>query len=137
MSQVDLTAARQCQDALTQAGLQWPLLQNEEPVFTQPWQAQAFAMTLALHEQGLFTWDQWAQTLSGCIKAAQIAGDPDTGQTYYHHWLCALEQVALASRACSEPQLKARQLGWQRAADRTPHGLPIELSQAERQLPDT
>jgi hypothetical protein len=54
----------------------------EGPVFREPWEAQAFAMTLTLHERGLFTWPQWAATLSEEIKRAQAAGDPDTGETY-------------------------------------------------------
>ena len=37
----------------------------EGPVFAEPWQAQAFALTLSLHEQGLFTWPEWAATWSG------------------------------------------------------------------------
>ena len=28
----------------------------EGPVFREPWEAQAFAMALALHERRLFTW---------------------------------------------------------------------------------
>ena len=28
------------------------------PVFREPWEAQAFAMTLSLHERGLFTWPE-------------------------------------------------------------------------------
>ena len=48
------------------------------PVFRQPWEAQAFAMALALHERGLFTWPEWAATLAGEIKRAQAQGDPDT-----------------------------------------------------------
>src|SRR3954465_13641806 len=63
------------------------------PVFREPWEAQAFAMTLALHERGLFTWPQWAATLAEEIKRAQDAGDPDTGETYYRHWLNALERL--------------------------------------------
>ena len=62
------------------------------PVFREPWEAQAFAMTLALHERGLFTWPEWAAALSQEIKRAQAAGDPDTGETYYSHWLAALEK---------------------------------------------
>jgi nitrile hydratase accessory protein len=65
----------------------------EGPVFREPWEAQAFAMTLTLHERGLFTWPQWAATLSEEIKRAQAAGDPDTGETYYRHWLNALERL--------------------------------------------
>ena len=57
------------------------------PVFREPWEAQAFAMTLALHERGLFTWPEWAAALADEIKRAQAAGDPDTGETYYPHWL--------------------------------------------------
>jgi nitrile hydratase accessory protein len=59
------------------------------PVFREPWQAQAFAMTLALYDRGLFTWPEWAATLAAEIKRAQAAGDPDTGETYYSHWLAA------------------------------------------------
>ena len=66
---------------------------TEGPVFREPWEAQAFAMTLTLHERGLFTWPQWAATLSEEIKRAQAAGDPDTGETYYLHWLNALERL--------------------------------------------
>src|SRR4051795_11097493 len=63
------------------------------PVFREPWEAQAFAMTLALHERGLFTWEEWAAALASAIKRAQAAGDPDTGETYYRHWLAALERL--------------------------------------------
>ena len=65
----------------------------EGPVFREPWEAQAFAMTLALHERGLFTWPEWAATLADEIRRAQAAGDPDTGETYYLHWLNALERI--------------------------------------------
>jgi nitrile hydratase accessory protein len=64
------------------------------PVFEAPWQAHAFAMTLSLHEQGVFTWTEWAAALSEEIQFAQKAGDPDRGDTYYLHWLKALETLA-------------------------------------------
>ena len=63
------------------------------PVFHEPWEAQAFAMTLVLHERGLFTWSEWAAALAAEISQAQAAGDPDTGETYYSHWLNALEKL--------------------------------------------
>src|SRR5487761_1562787 len=65
----------------------------EGPVFRAPWEAEAFALALALHERGLFTWTEWATTLGDEIKKAQAAGDPDTGETYYHHWLATLERI--------------------------------------------
>jgi nitrile hydratase accessory protein len=63
------------------------------PVFREPWEAQAFAMALALHDRGVFTWPEWAAALSLEISQAQAAGDPDTGETYYQHWLKALERL--------------------------------------------
>src|SRR5690348_3633813 len=63
------------------------------PVFREPWEARAFAMALSLHERGLFTWTEWAETLGEEIKRAQAAGDPDTGETYYLHWLATLERL--------------------------------------------
>src|SRR4029079_12807470 len=65
----------------------------EGPVFREPWEAQAFAMTLALSDRGLFVWPEWAAILGDEIKKAQAAGDPDTGETYYQHWLNALERI--------------------------------------------
>jgi len=99
----------------------------EGPVFREPWEAQAFAMALALHGKGLFTWPEWAATLGEEIKRAQAAGDPDTGETYYHHWLATLERL-VAQKGVTTPEALARYHdAWDRAADRTPHGEPIEL----------
>ena len=62
-------------------------------VFREPWEAQAFAMTLALQQRGLFTAAEWSAALGEEIKRAQAAGDPDTGETYYRHWMAALERL--------------------------------------------
>jgi nitrile hydratase accessory protein len=97
------------------------------PVFREPWEAQAFAMALTLHERGLFTWTEWAAALAEEIKRAQANGDPDTGETYYRHWLATLEKlVAAKDVATLEVQHRYRD-AWDHAADRTPHGSPIEL----------
>jgi nitrile hydratase accessory protein len=71
-------------------------LDAESPVFNEPWEARAFAMTVALHERGLFTWPQWAEALSRQIALARAAGDEDLGNTYYQHWLGALESLVSA-----------------------------------------
>jgi len=97
------------------------------PVFREPWQAQAFAMTLALHEKGLFTWSEWATMLGATIKAAQAAGDPDSGDTYYQHWLATLERMTAEKAITSRADLTNYRDAWERAAARTPHGQPIEL----------
>jgi nitrile hydratase accessory protein len=99
----------------------------EGPVFREPWEAQAFAMTLALHERGLFSWPEWAAMLGEEIKSAQAAGDPDTGETYYRHWLNALERIVAAKGLADVTMLARYRHAWHHAADRTPHGTPIEL----------
>ena len=99
----------------------------EGPVFREPWEAQAFAMALALHERGIFTWSEWADTLSSEIKRAQAAGDPDTGETYYRHWLAALERLIAVKGVTTSETLHRYRDAWDHAADRTPHGAPIEL----------
>src|ERR1039458_4817590 len=83
------------------------------PVFESPWQAHAFAMTLSLHERGVFTWSEWATALSVEIRSAQQAGDADRGDTYFLHWLKALEGLVTSKGVTSMVEL-AR---YQRALD--------------------
>jgi nitrile hydratase accessory protein len=97
------------------------------PVFGEPWEAQAFAITLALHRRGLFTWTEWSTALAAEIRRAQAGGDPDTGETYYRHWLAALERLIADKRLSDQAELERYRSAWRRAADRTPHGTPIEL----------
>ena len=119
---IDPTAARRAAQAVPSIPCD-----AEGPVFREPWEAQAFAMALALHERGLFTWSEWAATLSDEIKRAQAAGDPDTGETYYRHWLNTLERLVTEKGATDAPTLSRYRHAWDHAADRTPHGQPIEL----------
>jgi nitrile hydratase accessory protein len=97
------------------------------PVFREPWEAQAFAMALALHERGVFTWKEWAAALADEIKHAQAAGDPGTGETYYLHWLNTLEKLVADKGVTTQATLHRYRDAWDRASDRTPHGEPIEL----------
>ena len=82
-------------------------------MFREPWEAQAFAMTLALYDRGLFTWPEWAAILGDEIKKAQAAGDPDTGETYYRHWLAALERIVAEKGVTDAATLRklSRRLG--------------------------
>ena len=99
----------------------------EGPVFREPWEAQAFAMAVLLQEAGIFAWSEWARALGEEIAAAQAAGDPDRGDTYYRHWLAALERILAEKGITSHAQLERQRRAWQHAAERTPHGAPIEL----------
>ena len=98
------------------------------PVFGAPWEARAFALALALRERGLFGWPEWAEILAEEIRRAQASGDPDLGDTYYRHWLAALERLAIAKHATDSATLARYREAWNHAAARTPHGTPIELA---------
>jgi len=97
------------------------------PVFREPWEAQAFAMAVRLHQAGHFTWTEWAVALTEQIERAQAAGDPDLGDTYYRHWLAALEHLVAAKGLVTVDELSRRKDAWAEAARTTPHGEPIEL----------
>ncbi len=122
MTVIDPVAARQALQA--NPGLP---ADGKGPVFCEPWEAQAFAMTLALHARGLFAWTEWAAMLGETIKAAQAAGDPDTGATYYRHWLNTLERMVQEKAVTTDADLASHRDAWERAAARTPHGQPVEL----------
>ncbi len=116
-------------NAVARAALEVPgIPQGEDgPVFREPWEAQAFAMALSLHQRGLFTWPEWAATLAEEIKRAQAGGDPDSGEDRHRHWLNALERL-VAEKGVADPATLTRYRdAWERAAAATPHGEPIVL----------
>ena len=96
-------------------------------VFREPWEAQAFAMAVALHERGIFDWGEWTTQLGDEIKRAQARGDPDTGETYYRHWLAALERIVAKKGLTDAASIARYRDAWEHAAERTPHGAPIVL----------
>ena len=122
MNSIDPAAARRATEAVPSIPRD-----DEGPVFREPWEAQAFAMALALHARGLITWPEWAKTLGEEIKRAQAAGDPDTGETYYRHWLNALERLVAEKGVADAATLARYRHAWDHAAESTPHGQPIEL----------
>jgi nitrile hydratase accessory protein len=114
---------------IAQATSALPDLPRDEdgPVFREPWEAQAFAMALSLYDRGVFTWKEWATALADEIKLAQAKGDPDTGTTYYRHWLATLEKMVATKGVTTTATLHRYRDAWDHASDRTPHGKPIEL----------
>ena len=95
-------------------------LAPDAPVFAEPWQAEAFAIVVALHERGLFSWNQWADVLSKQVKAPG-------GENYYAAWLAALENLLVSMNVTARVEVDALSEAWQRAAHATPHGQPILL----------
>ena len=101
-----------------------PALPRDEdgPVFKEPWEAQAFAMTVKLHQAGVFTWPEWVDALSAEVAAAGEADAP-----YYELWLAALEKLVAAKGVASFAEMVTLKDAWRDAYLRTPHGQPVEL----------
>lgn len=91
------------------------------PVFAEPWQAKAFALTVHLHDRGAFTWSDWTAALA--IHCA-------TPAPYFEAWLAALESLLARHDLASPPDVARMTDAWHRAARATPHGTPIRLENA-------
>ncbi len=101
-----------------------PKSHQGDPVFAEPWQAEAFAMTVRLHEKGVFSWSEWAEALSHELyKPGRRA---DAGD-YFDCWVAALSRLVTELSITSQEQLNDLTQSWQRAAEATPHGKPILL----------
>jgi len=98
----------------------------EERAFSEPWQAQAFALTLQLHDAGHFSWQEWSRYLAEAIRADPAPGEA-SNDSYYRHWLAALEKLLIDKQLVGAEERLQRQREWDRAARHTPHGKPITL----------
>ncbi|MDO3436801.1 nitrile hydratase accessory protein [Rhizobium sp. CBN3] len=96
-----------------------------DPVFPEPWAAEAFAMTVHLHEKGLFSWSEWAAALSNELHQPGRAED---GGDYFDCWVAALSDMLVSRGVANASAILDLQKSWQRAAEATPHGKPIELA---------
>ena len=103
----------------------------EDPVFAEPWQAQAFALAVKLSEAGYFSWSEWSAALAGELAEASRRGEPDDGSRYYDRWLAALERLVGEKNLIAPASLLARKEEWAEAYRRTPHGQPVMLKGSE------
>ena len=117
--------------------------ESGEPVFKDPWEAQAFGLVIALHESGVFSWEEWSEALSQAIRGGlhqgsvngvghgmggRMVDEEGTGESYYQHWLAALENLAIVKGLSESSELAQRMRAWREAYLRTPHGQPVELA---------
>lgn len=105
---------------------------NGEPIFAEPWNAQALAMADLLIKSGRISPSDWAESLGAEIAAAAAAGHPDNSDTYYNAALSALEHLLVTEGSLSLQELEQRREDWEHAYLATPHGKPVSLKhQAE------
>ncbi len=100
---------------------------EDGPLFPTPWAARAFALAVALNERGVFAWSEWSRTL-GPKVAAETRADPADPEAYWRAWLAALEEILRQKNVARFSDLLDLKEAWREAAERTPHGKPIELS---------
>lgn len=100
---------------------------DNEPVFHEPWQAQAFALAVSLIESGKISWNEWAETLGDEISRAADHGIADDGTAYYELWLRALERLVTQTGLLDSAHLSGLKEAWRQAYHDTPHGQPVQL----------
>ena len=100
-------------------------LASGQPTFYEPWQAEAFAIAVQLHEQGLFSWTEWSETLG--TEIAKLAGRGE--ENYFLCWLNAVERLVEEKAVASSGELAAIADAWREAYRTTPHGKPVRLSE--------
>ncbi|MVA97202.1 nitrile hydratase accessory protein [Nitratireductor sp. CAU 1489] len=99
-------------------------MSGEENSFAEPWQAQAFALALALQDKGLVSPGEWAAALGRERARVGVAAD---GSDYYHGVVAALEALLAEKGLADHARLAELAAAWHRAARATPHGAPILL----------
>ena len=95
-----------------------------DAAFEEPWQAQAFALAVALQDRNVFSAAEWAEALGREVHSEDAAQD---GHDYYEHWLAALEALLNAKGLAARQAVDDLAHAWERAAHATPHGQPILL----------
>ena len=103
-------------------------LGDTELVFSEPWEAQAFAMAVTLSSNGYFTWKEWAATLAEVIAKSKASGGPIDGSDYYQNWVAALEQLIIDKDITDFSNLESTKVAWEDAYKATPHGKPVHLN---------
>ena len=101
---------------------------SEERVFTEPWQAQAFAVVVTLTDQGCFTWKEWTVAFSGVLAESENCGGASDGSDYYFSWVKALERIVFEKGITDLSDLESARLAWETAYKITPHGHPVHLA---------
>lgn len=106
-------------------------MQAPEPVFSEPWHAQLFALTVYLNEEGHFAWPDWAARFAQTLKRHGFAKELDGGDDYFNAWLETLEAVLAERGAAGAEEAAQVKAAWEAAYLRTPHGQPVHLTSSE------
>ena len=109
-------------------GVPQEISDRENVVFSEPWEAQAFAIVVTLSDSGYFTWEEWSNSLAETISRAGADGGPSDGSDYYVNWVTALEQILERKSLADDLSLASEKAEWEKAYKLTPHGKPVSLT---------
>ena len=98
-----------------------------EPVFSEPWHAQLFALTVKLNEDGHFAWPDWAARFSETLRQHGLSKELDGGNDYFTAWLETLEALLSETGQAGSKEALAMKKAWEQAYLTTPHGQPVHL----------
>ena len=76
-----------------------------ELIFHDSWEQRAFAMAVALCEQGLYPWDDFRDRLIAEIATAEHHGEVSS---YYECWLTSFEKLLIEKRILTKEQFDAK-----------------------------
>ena len=98
-----------------------------DPVFDEPWQAQALAIADTLVRTGMFSANAWSESLGKALKIAESESAVDNQETYYNCVLSALEQLVAEHSEIGREAMAGKRRDWEQAYLSTPHGQPVRL----------
>lgn len=95
--------------------------------FDEPWQAQLFALTLALSDTGHFRWSDWTEAFGATLRRHGATRELDGGQDYFNAWLETLEHLLDGTGLAGRIEAARLKEAWTAAYLTTPHGQPVRL----------
>lgn len=85
--------------------------EDDGPVFNAPWQARAFGMIVALHDEGNgFDWMEFQERLIDEVAVADpdMAPEDALEKAYYEQWLAAFERLLVEEGHLLSEEIEAR-----------------------------
>lgn len=85
-----------------------PPMANGEVLFEEPWQGRVFGMAVALHEAGVFAWDEFQASLIEVVGQWDRSAEEEDPFQYYDHFQGALNNLLAVKNLVSDSDLQTR-----------------------------
>ncbi len=108
-----------------------PVRRDEQPAFSEAWQAQILAMADNLQANELFTAGEQSDQLGLELKKADQARAEDDLNTYFVYALATLETLIADKSDINGEAMQDKRKGWETAYLSTLHGQPVPLGNSD------